>query len=137
MHEVNVTIRNADKESPKSRLDRAQQMAQVFSLFALPLIVAVGGWWIQRSIATADIEQKYVELALSVLREPPKGTDKSLRTWSAQTLAKYSKIPFTSEDLRRLSEGSAVLPKSSGSFTFGPFTVGASSEGPQSPTPKK
>src|SRR5882762_5705727 len=84
MHEVNVTIRNADKESPKSRLDRAQQIAQVFSLFALPLIVAIGGWWIQRSIATADIEQKYVELALSILREPPKATDKSLRIWSAR-----------------------------------------------------
>ena len=132
MREVNVTIRNADK---KSWLDRAQQWAQVVSLFTLPLIVAIGGWWIQRSIATADIEQKYVELAMSILREPLNGTDKSLRKWATQTLAKYSKIPIPAEDLRRLSEGSTVLPK--GSTVLPKDVARAMLEMSQIPTPKK
>jgi hypothetical protein len=110
MREFVVTLRNADKEPPKGRLDRAQQIAQVFSLFALPLLVAAGGWWIQRSIARADLEQKYVELALSVLREPLKDSNKSLRHWSTETLARYSKIPFSADDLRNLADGSVVLP---------------------------
>jgi hypothetical protein len=93
------------------RLDRAQKFAQIFALVAVPLVVAVIGWQYQRKAADDATRQRYVELAIGVLREKRSGETATLRRWAAQTLARYSTERFTGEELRALENGTVVLPK--------------------------
>ena len=109
MRELNVNLKQEKSDSPKPLLDRLQQLAQIFSLFALPLLVAIGGWYLQSSLASAQVSQRYVELAITTLREKPTKETEGLRRWAANTLAKYSATAFTPQEIKDLESGKTVL----------------------------
>jgi hypothetical protein len=86
------------------------QIAQIIALLATPVIVAAGGWWIQFSSSKDASREKYVELAIGILREKPSDETTPLRRWATHTLALYSPLPFTSSELEGLRSGKTVLP---------------------------
>ena len=53
------------------RLERWKQVAQIASAVAVPVVLAILGYFVQRSLADAGLKKDYVQMALSVLKEGP------------------------------------------------------------------
>ena len=111
-----MTMDSEDKEKsdlPKS-LKKAESYAKIFSLIALPLLVAIGGWIVQHNVTANAIRGEYVKIAVQVLSENNDIRDFTLRRWAADTLNHYSEVSFTAEELINLKEGRAAFPKTLG-----------------------
>lgn len=92
------------------RWDRAERIAKLFSLVAIPVVLALGGWLIQNSLAERNVSQEYVKLAVTILKEPKDKTDNLLRAWAADLLNQNSPTKFSPAVLQALKEGQAILP---------------------------
>ena len=120
-----ATILPEPKAAPispvKTALDKCQQLAQIIALLALPFIVAGGGWWIQtatshESVSTQALSareatnEKFVELALTILQKESKGENQGLRRWAGEVFAKFSPVPLAEKEREALIFGKATLP---------------------------
>lgn len=76
-------------------LQRAQAWATLFATIAVPIVVALLGFTIQRSISTESIRKDYVQLAVGILSN--QNSDPRLRVFATEILAKNSPVPFTSD----------------------------------------
>ena len=88
-----------------SALEKAESVAKIVSLIALPLVVAVGGWRIQSSMNENAVKSQYVEIAVSVLNQSPEGSNVTLRDWASKTLAEHSSIDFSKKEIEALVTG--------------------------------
>jgi len=63
-----------------------KEVATIFSLIVTPIILAVGGWWIQNRIAEQGTRNQYVQIATGVLSvtppEKPTNDQRELRQWA-------------------------------------------------------
>lgn len=107
-----AAAQNVDAPHTKSvdRWDRAEQIAKVSSLVAIPVVLAIVGWLIQSSLSERNVSQEYVKLAVSILKEPKDKTDPALRGWAADLLNQNSPTKFSAQVLQALKEGEATLP---------------------------
>jgi hypothetical protein len=106
-HEVFVTT----KSEPADRWARAEQFFRILSLVTLPLVVAVGGWVIQRELQDQAVKRDYVQIAVSILREPDQDkVGPGLRQWAVDLLNKTGPVPFADPVAKDLGSGQAVLP---------------------------
>jgi hypothetical protein len=83
--------------------EKVKIKAQVFSWVAIPLIIALSGYFIQTAIKEREIRIRYVELAINILREPretSKNENDALRSWAIEVLSRYSPIELN-EDIKR------------------------------------
>ena len=82
-------------------LSRAKDVATIFSMLALPIVLAVGGWWIQNRIAQQETQNQYVQIAVGILSAPPpeKATDEqtALRSWAISIVDLYAPVKLTQE----------------------------------------
>jgi len=85
-------------------LDRAEKLAAIFSLVAVPFVVGAGQWWIQDRIADAGIRQQYVQLAIGIIRDPPRTSasderppPQDLRAWAVSIVDQYAPVPLTKD----------------------------------------
>ncbi len=80
--------------------ERWKSVATIFSLIAVPIILAIGGWMIQRQVSQEGVKQQYVQLALGILREPlapeNKEADK-LRRWAVAIVDRNAPVKLTPE----------------------------------------
>lgn len=94
---------------PPDRWDRAKTLSTLFATVFLPLVLA----WIANTYSSAlkerEIQGKFVELAVSILREEPTKQATGLREWATEVLNKYSGVPFNAETKKALIE-STPLP---------------------------
>lgn len=79
--------------------ERWKSGATVASLLAVPVLIAVGGWWIQRQVSQEGIKQQYVQLAIDILSAAPRANDESrrLRTWAIGIVDQYAPVKLTPE----------------------------------------
>lgn len=104
-------------EAPASQtLAKAEQMAKIVSLIAIPVIVAWGGWRIQDILARRNTSKGYVELALTIVSKPKGEIEPGLRNWAWDLLNDNSPTKIAPETLRQLKAGEAVLPTSLGAI---------------------
>ena len=81
--------------------------AMVGAIF-VPLAVAFVGGWFAGAAKNREVEGKFVELAVAILREPPDPQKKALREWSIDVLNSYSGAPIPPDARRSLSESSSL-----------------------------
>lgn len=95
----------------KEFLDRFQQLAQILSLLAVPVLVAVFGYLFQNEAKEKEINRDFVQMAVSILAAPaPKdGKEAPLRDWASRMLAHASPVPFSSNELDNLRNNMRVL----------------------------
>jgi hypothetical protein len=112
----------------RSPLDRLEQLSKIFATALIPVIVALGGWWIQSTVEkdkqrAADLaaEQQratdlqkvsleYVKLAKEILasEKPP---PKELTKWSWGLIDQMSPRKFDPEDLKNvIANDVRILP---------------------------
>jgi hypothetical protein len=95
----------------KDRLERVETIAKIFSLVALPFVVAVGGWQIQKQIAKNALDKEYVSLAITILREKEEpGQTRPLRTWAVDLLNAHSPIKLSATASNDLESAKVSLP---------------------------
>ena len=89
--------------------ERVETPAKVVSMVALPVVVAIGGWFIQKSVMQQSVSKDYVALAISIIERPPADTDSSLKDWAVDLLDSYTPLKFPSDLVARLKTGSLDL----------------------------
>jgi hypothetical protein len=113
-----------DEPPPKATLDKVQVIATIFSLIAVPLIVAFLGFKFQQSAKESEARTKSLELAIQILKEPSSGsTQPGLREWAVETLQASSNVSM-SEVAKRELLAKPLLPIQPGqrNFSTGGFT---------------
>jgi hypothetical protein len=107
MRELHVTLKQENEA--KSWADRIQPWAQIASLILIAPLIAVGGWLYQRAASKTEVAPKYVEVAISILRDPSQ-KDPGLRQWAVETIKEYSRIPLSAQTAQGLADGAILLP---------------------------
>lgn len=92
------------------KLDTAQKWATILSLVAIPVVLAIGGWWIQAAISQKTTDQEYVKLAVSILQSDKGTQSDSLRPWATSMLNKLAPVSFGQDQTEKLGSGDIVLP---------------------------
>jgi hypothetical protein len=76
---------------------------------AVPIVLAIFGYLIQRQIADQGVAKDYVQIAATILKEDPKGQEPELRAWAVSVLSKYSPLPFSAKAKEGLRAGPPVV----------------------------
>lgn len=82
-----------------------QAIASIAASIAIPLILAVVGYMVQRQLATEGLKKDYVQIATSILKENPNGQEKELRKWAVEVLDRNADIPFSANAKASLEKG--------------------------------
>lgn len=94
------------------RLANALIVSQIVSLLAVPVVLAVAGFWVQRSLQEQQIRRDYVSLAVSMLvpaKEGEKETSQVLRAWAIALLNETSPVKLTQEQALSLKRNGLML----------------------------
>ncbi|MCO8163888.1 hypothetical protein NJC38_17175 [Pseudomonas sp. 21LCFQ010] len=78
--------------SVDQRLSRLLVVTQIVSMLAIPVVLAVVGFSVQRSLQEQQIKRDYVSLAVSLLlpkKDGEKETSPELRSWATALLNRY------------------------------------------------
>lgn len=93
-------------------LARMLVVSQIVSILAIPVVLALVGFWVQQSLQDQQIKRDYVNLAVSLLlpkkegeQEPPR----ELRKWAAQLLSNSSPVKLTDDQLIAIERGGLKL----------------------------
>ncbi|HVZ42864.1 MAG TPA: hypothetical protein VHA82_03555 [Ramlibacter sp.] len=76
------------------RLETWKQITQIGSSVAIPVILALIGYFVQSSVTEAGLKKDYVQMALGVLKEQPSKENEELRQWAIAVLDKSSPVPI-------------------------------------------
>lgn len=87
--------------------EKAQVISKIIGAIALPIVILFVGGWIDNAIKSREINTKYVELAINILKEQPQKENTNLRQWAFIVMNRYSEIKL-SEDI-----GNALINKMS------------------------
>ena len=90
-------------------LDSIERVSKTFSIAAIPVVLAVGGWLIQRGIADQSAKKEYVQMAISILNSKGEGSDASLRQWAVDLLNANSPVKIPEDLSKKLQSGAVGL----------------------------
>jgi len=91
--------------------DRVETVSRTLSIAAIPVLLAVVGWLVQRQIQKQSVGKDYVQLAVSILREPDSSkVNPELRGWAVDLLNAYSVVKLSDAVSTVLKAGQATLP---------------------------
>jgi hypothetical protein len=85
------------------------ELIKAISLLLIPLVIAGGGWMIQKSIQNSNLDRDYVQIAISILQD--KDSSEGLRTWATEILNKKSPVPLQNSLASEFIKGSSLLPE--------------------------
>jgi hypothetical protein len=84
--------------------ERAKSVSSIASAVVIPVVLLWVGNSFTSAIKERELQGKFVELAVQILREEPEKQALGLRDWATQVLDKYSGIPFSNETKKALVE---------------------------------
>ena len=87
--------------APVPWLDTAERFSRTLSIAAIPVVVAVGGWLIQRQLQDQTIRRDYVQLAVSILQSPdPSKVPPEIREWAVDLLDENSPTKLNAQAIK-------------------------------------
>ena len=98
-------------------LERAKNMATIFSAIAIPIVLTIAGYLIQRQLTDDSLKKDYVGIATGILKENPANQEPDLRTWAVKVLDENSPVPFSKKAKESLFSGAGA---SAGPAWLGP-----------------
>jgi cell wall-associated NlpC family hydrolase len=93
-------------------LARMLVVSQILSILAIPVVLALVGFWVQQSLQDQQIKRDYVNLAVSLLlpkKEGEQEAPRELRKWATQLLSNSSPVKLTDDQLIALERGGLRL----------------------------
>ena len=94
------------------------QTIQVLAASSIPLVIALTGFFVQKSIANSSTDTQYVSLAISILKEPAQFKDEPLRVWAVGLLQETSPVKIDQGTIAKIRAGELTL---SGIAIVGPI----------------
>lgn len=91
-------------KSETNILDRIQAIASIASAIAIPIVLAIAGFFIQRQLADEGLKKDYVSIATNILKEDSKKQEPELRAWAVMVLDANSPVPFSSKAKQGLQQ---------------------------------
>jgi WD40 repeat protein len=102
-----------------------ERVAKVTSILAIPVALGVIGWVIQNQLAERNLNRDYVQLAVSILKEPEASKiHPALRNWAVDLLNDNSPTRFSPDVVKQLKSGEATLPANFGAALRSVLTGG-------------
>ena len=86
-------------------LERWKSVTSIASAIAIPFVLAIVGYFIQKQLADEGLKKDYVSIAANILKENSAGQEPDLSKWAVEVLEKNSPIPFTPNAKRSLEQG--------------------------------
>jgi hypothetical protein len=91
-------------------LDTVEKLSRILSIAAIPVVIAVGGWLIQRQLQDQTLRRDYVQLSLSILQNPdPSKVPPDIRNWAVDLLNENSPTKLNPEAIQKLKSGAITL----------------------------
>jgi len=103
-----VLIARSDKRRPDV-WERAETIAKIVSLIAIPIVLAVLGGMLQDQLTARAVSKDYVQVAVSVLMQRT-DVDPALRAWAVDLLNANSPTKFSLAVETQLKSGVVTLP---------------------------
>jgi hypothetical protein len=94
-----------------SRWEIVERISKTLSIAAIPIVLAAGGWVIQTRLQEQTVRRDYVQLAVTILKEPADKGNKDMRAWAADLLASTSPVKFDQSTVDHLKAGTVKLPE--------------------------
>lgn len=99
-------------------MDVVERISRLASIAAIPVVLAIGGWIIQRQLQSQTISRDYVQLALTILQNADQSkVPPELREWAVDLLNDNSPTKLNAKAMANLKSGTVILPSS---FNFVP-----------------
>ena len=94
-------------------LESFERISRTVSIAAIPIVVAFGGWIIQRQLQNQTVGAAYVNLAVTILENPDKAkVPNELREWAVDLLNNNSPTKLNAQAVASLKSGTVTLPSS-------------------------
>lgn len=90
-------------------LERAKLLASIFSSIAIPIVLTISGYFIQKQLSSEGIRKDYVGIATSILKDSPEGQEPELRAWAVKVLDENSPVPFSKKAKEGLLAGNVIV----------------------------
>lgn len=95
-----------------SNWEALERISKTLSIFAIPVVLGFGGWIIQQRLQNQTVSRDYVQLAVSILKEPKDSKiDPQMRDWAVQLLNENSPTKFNQHVVDQLKAGTTQLPE--------------------------
>jgi WD40 repeat protein len=91
------------------RLQNLESISKILAAIAIPIGLAIGGWYIQNQLSKQAVSKDYVALAVSILQKPKVDTDSDIRSWAVDLLNENSPTKFSPQTVQRLKSGALDL----------------------------
>jgi hypothetical protein len=88
-----------------------EPLSKIIASLALPIVLAVLGYWFNDSLKSRELNVKYVEIAVNVLSQPPSEETKSLRLWAIDLINMHAAVKID-DALREVLVNEEALPVS-------------------------
>lgn len=89
--------------------ERAKNLATIVSALAIPIVLALAGYFVQRQLSNEGLKKDYVSIAAGILKEDAAKQEPELRTWAVKVLDDNSPVPFSKKVKEGLISGSPVV----------------------------
>lgn len=89
----------------ESKLERWKSISSIASSIAIPIVLAIVGYFIQKQLADEGLKKDYVSIAAGILKENPATQEPDLRKWAVTVLDSNSPIPFSGRAKNGLEKG--------------------------------
>jgi len=87
-----------------------ERVSKVLAIVAMPVVLAIGGWHVQKQLQSEAVKRDYVQLSISILKErDPAAVKPEIRSWAVDMLQANSPSPLPDDLLLRLKSGQATL----------------------------
>lgn len=86
----------------ETALKKALLLSQIFSMIAIPVVLALIGYWVQRSVQDQQIKRDYVNLAISLLVPKKEGeaqTTPELTNWAIKLLNDSAPVKLSEPEI--------------------------------------
>lgn len=91
------------------KFERAKNLATIVSAVAIPIVLALAGYFVQRELSNEGLKKDYVGIAAGILKEDAAKQEPELRAWAVKVLDDNSPVPFSKKAKEGLISGSPVV----------------------------
>lgn len=87
-----------EKQAPTpNRLTKVRDFAIAVSSVVSAIAIPVVGYWVSSALKNKEIEGKFVELAVDILKAEPTDAQRNLREWATHVINNYSGVRLSAE----------------------------------------
>ncbi len=95
---IDLTVALYSEPQQYSIGDYVERIAKILGMVAIPIVIALSGYYIERGAKDSSIGRQYVELSINILRdEELLVSNPGLRVWARKIFEKYSPEPIPND----------------------------------------